>query len=285
MASEQEVCVCICVDQRFHGWQRSGTVSHRQPFRNVPQPRDGLWSLISRAPSPRALSDYVRHRPSQMHAGGAAASCESFPALSIFLSLRATPGWQSVVLDGFFISLLVWILICLFARLLTCLIVCMRTCLTAFACEYICFSDFCASFHLLPRQTFSALNTPEQFYFAPPAHCVNAVNDSMPLPPLSSTSHVCHSDEAQCGFKGRTSMSCFTLFTINPSMLPSVFTVRWRKSSGKGNIKQSEQYNAEQTLLTHLGISSNKWQTYHVAAVGFFLLTPKACSSYCFKCR
>lgn len=26
-------------------------------------------------------------------------------------------------------------------------------------------------------------------------------------------------------------------------------------------------YNAEQTLLTHLGISSNKWQAYHVAAV------------------
>lgn len=142
MASEQEVCVCICVDQRFHGWQRSGTVSHRQPFRNVPQPRDGLWSLISRAPSPRALSAYVRHRPSQMHAGGAAASCESFPALSIFLSLRVTPGWQSVVLDGFFISLLVWILKRPFTCLVTCLIVCMWTCLTAFACECICFSDF-----------------------------------------------------------------------------------------------------------------------------------------------
>lgn len=56
-------------------------------------------------------------------------------------------------------------------------------------------------------------------------------------------------------------MSCFTLFTINPSLLPFIFTVQWRKSSGKGNIKQSEQHNAEQTLLTHLGISSNKRQT------------------------
>lgn len=87
-------------------------------------------------------------------------------------------------------------------------------------------------------------------------HCVNTVIDWIPRPPLSSTSHVYHSEEAQCGFKGHTSMSCFTLFTINPSMLPPVFTVQWRKASGKGNIKQSEQYNAEQTLLTHLGISS-----------------------------
>lgn len=53
-------------------------------------------------------------------------------------------------------------------------------------------------------------------------------------------------------------------------MLSPVFAVQWRKGSGKGNIKQSEQYNAEQTLLTHLGISSNKWQTYHVVAVGLF---------------
>lgn len=215
-------------------------MSHRQPFRNVPQPRDGLWSLISRALSPRSLSACVRRCPSQMHAGGAAASCESFPPSSDFLSLRVTPGWQSVVLDGFFISSC----ICLLACLETCLIVCMQTRLSAFltacACKCIRFSDFSAFFPLISE-------TLEQCYFGPPTQCVTTVNDSIPLPPLDSTSHVCHSEEAQCGFKGRASMSCFTLFTINPSMLPSVFTVQWRKSSGKGNIKQSEQYNAEQT--------------------------------------
>lgn len=118
--------------------------------------------------------------------------------------------------------------------------------LTAFACKYIRF------FFPLISETL------EQCYFDPPAQCVTTVNDSIPLPPLDFTSHVCHSEEAQCGFKGRTSMSCFTLFTINPSMLPSVFTVQWRKSSGKGNIKQSEHYNAEQTPLANLGISTNR---------------------------
>lgn len=62
-------------------------------------------------------------------------------------------------------------------------------------------------------------------------------------------------------------MSCFTLFTINPGVLSSVFTVQQRESSGKGNIKQSEQYNAEWALLTHLGISSTRCQTHQVAAV------------------
>uniref|UniRef100_A0A8D0AE51 Uncharacterized protein n=1 Tax=Sander lucioperca TaxID=283035 RepID=A0A8D0AE51_SANLU len=81
--------------------------------------------------------------------------------------------------------------------------------LTAFACKYIRF------FFPLISETL------EQCYFDPPAQCVTTVNDSIPLPPLDFTSHVCHSEEAQCGFKGRTSMSCFTLFTINPSMLPS----------------------------------------------------------------
>ena len=104
------------------------------------------------------------------------------------------------------------------------------------------------------------------------AHCAGAAIDSNPLPPFSSTSHVCHSEEARCGFKGRTSVSCFTLFTINPDALPSVFTVWCRKSSGRGNIKQSQQYNAEQTQLTQLGISSNKGQTYHLVAAGFFKL-------------
>lgn len=104
------------------------------------------------------------------------------------------------------------------------------------------------------------------------AHCAGAANDSIPLPPFGSTSHVCHSEEAQCGFRGRTSVSRFTLFTINPGALPSVFTVWCRKSSGRGNIKQSQQYNAEQTQLTQLGISSNKGQTHHLVAAGFFKL-------------
>ncbi len=108
MASEQDVCVCICVDQRFHGWQRSGTVSHRQPFRNVLRPGDGLWSLISRAPSASALSACVRNNPSQMHAGGAAASCESFPALSVSLSPCVTPGWQ-IHRPGWLHHWLVWL--------------------------------------------------------------------------------------------------------------------------------------------------------------------------------
>lgn len=142
---------------------------------------------------------------------------------------------------------------------------CLSVCEPVFACKSICFSGFYASVPF--RDKHFKLLKPQ--CFALPAHCVNTANESISLPPLSSTSHVCHSEEAQCGFKGRTSMSCFTLFTINPNVLPSVFTVQWRKSSGKGNIKQSEQYNAEQTLLTHLGISSTKWQTCHFAAVRF----------------
>lgn len=88
---------------------------------------------------------------------------------------------------------------------------------------------------------------------------------------LRVSCHVCHSEEAQCGFKGRSSMSCFTLFTINPSMLPSVFTVQWRKGSGKGNIKHSEQYNAVRTLLTHIGISSNKCKHSMLFLYAFFV--------------
>lgn len=45
------VC-CVSVDQR---WQRGGIVSQGQSFRNAPQPRDGVWSLISRTPATRAL--------------------------------------------------------------------------------------------------------------------------------------------------------------------------------------------------------------------------------------
>lgn len=99
------VCICVymCVDQRFHGWQRSGTVSHSQPFRNVPWPWDGLCGLISRAPSPWGLSACVRHSLLQTHAGGVAASCGSFPALTVSLSHCLsgwTSGWQSVLPAG-----------------------------------------------------------------------------------------------------------------------------------------------------------------------------------------
>uniref|UniRef100_A0A8C4GE61 MDS1 and EVI1 complex locus n=1 Tax=Dicentrarchus labrax TaxID=13489 RepID=A0A8C4GE61_DICLA len=45
-------------------------------------------------------------------------------------------------------------------------------------------------------------------------------------------------------------------------MRPYVFTVQWRKSSGKGNIKQLEQHNAEQTLLTHLGEGDDEFALY-----------------------
>lgn len=101
--------------------------------------------------------------------------------------------------------------------------------------------------------------------------------------PFSSISHVCQSEEAQCGFKGRASMSCFTLFTINPSVLPSVFSVQWRKSSGKGNIKQSEEYNAESTLLTQLGIKSIKWHTWQCFCCGIQKLVLDLLSLFYFK--
>lgn len=215
--------VCICVDQRFLDWQRCSTVSHRQPFRNVPQPRDGLWSLISRAPACHALSANVRHSSSQMHAGGAAASCESFPVFGVLACFS----------DYLYGNLSISYFKSVF-------------CMSVFLSIY--FKD--KHFKLLRPQIHAIW-----------LHCVNTVSDWIPPTPLSSTSHVCHSEEPQCGFKGHISMPRFTLFTINPTMLPSVFTVQWRNGSGKGNIKQSELYNDEQTLLTYLGMSSNKWQT------------------------
>lgn len=221
-------------------------------------PGMGLWSLISRAPSPSALSACVRHNPSQMHAGGAAASCESLPALSVSLSPRVTPGWQSVTLDGFIMDLLAHLFAC-FGDLFD---------------VNLSFTLCVSRLHFfLPVLDTNTLNseTPGLCHFTPPA--LRVTTNTIPLPPLSSTSHVCHSEEAQCGFKGRTSMSCFTLFTINPSLLPSVFTARWRKSSGKGNIKQSEQHNAEQILPTRPGIGSNEWQTYHVVNFNSLFLT------------
>lgn len=95
MASERKLCMCVFVDQRFPSWQRSGAVSHRQHFRNVPQHRDGLWSLISRASSPRGLSACVRHSPAQTHTGEAALSCGWFSCLCLTV-------WH---LSGFFICL------------------------------------------------------------------------------------------------------------------------------------------------------------------------------------
>lgn len=144
------------VDQRFHSWQHSGTVSHRQRYRNVPQHRDELWSLISRARSPLGLLACVRHSPPQIHTGEAAASCGWFPACGVCLSHRVTPGWHASCL----LHLSEY---CLFGDLSDCIVTCLP-CLSAFVCKCIYFSDFCTTFNLpaFLRQTILTVKTSEQ---------------------------------------------------------------------------------------------------------------------------
>lgn len=134
--------------------------------------KDGLWSLISRAPSPRGLSACVTRSPAQMHTGAAAAaSWGSFPASGVHLSHRVTPGYLAFL---FFWEIEMYL---------------------AFL-----------------KKLFSYFLSSCQFWYN-----VKTANNPIPLPP---SSHVCQHEEAQCGFKGRTSMSCLTLFTINPVCFP-----------------------------------------------------------------
>ena len=84
----QNVCFVSLWIKDCIAWQHCGIVSQGQSFRNAPQHRDGVWSLISRTPATRALSVSISHSPSQMHAGEASNYYDSFKALDVFLALN-----------------------------------------------------------------------------------------------------------------------------------------------------------------------------------------------------